>query len=76
MKKWINIFLTSNEASYRLLRTIVQGVIGVLMSNIDVIIGTFSIDPALKSVIVALSMCILSPIMAELGKRNEANYGM
>lgn len=71
MKKWLNTFLSSNEASYRLLRTIAQGVIGVLIANIDVIIGTFSIDPALKGVITALSMCILSPIMAELGKKNE-----
>ena len=30
-------FLTSNETSYRLARTILQGIIGVLMANLDVI---------------------------------------
>ena len=73
MKKWINTFLTSNDACYRLLRTIVQGVLGVLIANIDVIIGTFCFDPAVKAVIVALCMCVLSPIMAEIGKNISTN---
>ena len=46
----------------------VQGIIGVLISNLDLIIGELSIDPAFKPAITALVMSILSPIMSELGK--------
>lgn len=60
-------FLSDNSAEMRLARTIVQGVIGVLVSNLDVILGTFSIDPTLKPVVAALVMAVLAPIMAALG---------
>ena len=60
-------FFQSNELIYRLLRTIVQGIIGVLIANLDVIIGTFAIDPTWKPIIVAGCMAVLSPIMAEMG---------
>ena len=63
-----NEFLTSNSTWCRLLRTIFQGIIGVLISNLDLIIGEFNIDPAFKPAITALVMAILSPIMSELGK--------
>lgn len=64
-------FLSSNESKYRLLRTIVQGVIAVLIANLDVLFGFFTISPELKAVIVAVIMAILSPIMAEIGKANN-----
>ena len=64
-------FLQSNETIYRLLRTIAQAVIGVIIANIDVIIGTFTMDVVWKPIIVALVMAILSPIMAELGKDKD-----
>lgn len=64
----MNTFLTSNETKYRLLRTIVQGVLGVLIANMDMLVGAIAIDPAFKPVIVALVMAVLSPVMAELGK--------
>lgn len=63
-----NDFLHSNDTKWRLARTIVQGIIGVLISNLDLIIGELSIDPAFKPAITALVMSILSPIMSELGK--------
>ncbi len=62
-------FLTDNSAEMRMYRTIVQGLIGVVVSNIDVILGQFWINPALKPVIAAAVMAVLAPIMAELGKR-------
>ena len=65
-------FFESNELKYRLLRTIIQGVIGVLVANIDLIIGFIPIIPeALRGVIVLIIMAVLSPIMAELGKRDK-----
>lgn len=64
-------FLTSNEWQYRLLRTIIQGVLGVIVANLDLILGTISIDPSLKPMIVALVMAFLSPIMALLGAKED-----
>ena len=64
----MNTFLTSNEAKWRLARTIVQGILGVLVANIDTLAGTVVLDPAQRAVIVALVMAILSPMMAALGK--------
>ena len=64
-------FLTSNDASYRLARTILQGFIGVIIANIDVIIGTFTISSEWRPIIVALCMAILSPIMAAIGGSDD-----
>ena len=60
-------FLTSNEPRYRLARTIVQGIIGVLVANLDLLVGLTPIEPALRPVITGLVMAVLSPIMAMLG---------
>ena len=64
-------FFQSNEAKYRLLRTIVQGIIGVIIANLDTLIGLTDIPVAVKPIIVALVMAILSPIMAEMGRKEE-----
>ena len=69
----MNAFLTSNETQYRLARTIVQGVLGVLIANMDVIVGSYVLDPAQRALAVALVMAVLSPVMAELGKMMEAD---
>ena len=60
-------FLGSNETKYRLLRTILQGVIGVLIANADLLVSAWNFTPEVKAFIVALVMAILSPIMSELG---------
>jgi hypothetical protein len=65
-------FLTSNDWKFRLLRTIVQGVLGVVVANADVITGMFVIDPTMKALIVAFVMAVLSPIMAALGGGGDA----
>ena len=64
-------FLKSNDAKYRLLRTIFQGVIGVVIANLDLLLGYVVFDPQTRAVIVALVMAILSPIMAELGNHED-----
>lgn len=64
-------FLGSNETKDRLGRTILQGVIGVIVAYIDVIIGIIAIPNELRPMIVALVMAILSPIMSELGVENS-----
>lgn len=63
----MNRLFIRNDWKYRLLRTIIQGVIGVLIANLDVIFGVFSWSPEVKALIVALTMAILSPIMAAMG---------
>lgn len=63
----MNTFLTSNDTRYRLLRTILQGIIGVLIANLDLLIGYAAIPTELRPVIVAAVMAVLSPIMSELG---------
>lgn len=64
-------FFQSNETLYRVLRTIVQAVIGVLIANVDKVISAIDISEVWKPIIVALVMAILSPIMAEIGKAQE-----
>lgn len=60
-------FLTGNEWNWRLLRTIAQGVLGVFVANIDMIIGAAVLDPAMRALVVAFMMVVLSPITAEIG---------
>ncbi|MBQ9001690.1 MAG: hypothetical protein IJ087_07550 [Eggerthellaceae bacterium] len=61
-------FLTGNEWQWRLLRTIAQGILGVIVANIDVLVGAVVLDPASRAIVVALCMAVLSPVMAEIGK--------
>lgn len=67
MSNWLN----DNSTKGKLIRTIVQGVIGVLIANLDMLIGMVQIQPELKPMIVALVMAVLSPIMSEMGKYSE-----
>lgn len=69
----MNTFLTSNEAKYRLARTILQGIIGIVIANIDLIMGQVILDPSQRAVVVALVMAILSPLMAALGQTTLYN---
>lgn len=68
-------FLTSNDWRWRLARTIVQGVIAVIVANLDMLVGVWQIDPSIKAVVVALIMAVLSPVMALLGGEPEAIEG-
>lgn len=68
-------FLTSNKWQYRLLRTIVQGVLGVVVANLDLIVGACVLDPSQRALVVALVMAVLSPIMAALGGNEDELEG-
>lgn len=67
----MNKFLTSNDWKYRLARTIVQGILGVIVANIDLIVGAAIFDPSQRALVVALVMAVLSPIMATLGGEGD-----
>ena len=60
-------FLTSNEWQWRLARTVVQGVLGVFVANVDLIVGFAVMDPTMRALVVAFVMAVLSPVMAEIG---------
>lgn len=53
-------FLTSNEWPWRLARTIVQGVLGVVVANVDVLVGCAVLEPEWRAVVVALVMAVLA----------------
>ena len=71
----MNTFLTSNDWKYRLLRTIIQGILGVVVANLDLIVGACVLDPSQRALVVALVMAVLSPIMAQLGKSADESEG-
>ena len=69
-------FLRSNKTRYRLFRTIIQGIIGVVIANADFLISGLNFSPEAKAFIVALVMAILSPIMSELGNNEPEEVNM
>lgn len=71
-------FLTSNGRQWRLARTVAQGVLGLVVANLDMLVGCAVLDPAWRAVVVALVMAVLSLVMAELGAaaaKKEAENG-
>ena len=63
--------LNGNGWEWRLLRTVLQGLLGVLTANADFLAGQWVLDPEWRCLVVALVMAVLSPVMAELGRRVE-----
>lgn len=50
----MNEFLASNEWYWRLARTILQGVLGVVIANIDLIMDWCVLDPSVRGLVVAI----------------------
>ena len=46
-----------------------QGVPGVVVVNIDLLVGTALLGPTWRALVVALVMAVLTPVMAEVGAR-------
>lgn len=44
-----------------------QGVLGVVVANVDLLVGTAVLDPTWRALVVALVMAVLTPVMAEIG---------
>lgn len=68
----MNEFLTGNER-WRLVRTVAQGVLGVVVANLDLLVGTMALAPEWRALVVALAMAVPSPVMAEVGKHVNAD---
>lgn len=69
----MDLFLTSNEWQWRLLRTVVQGVLGVVVANVGLLMGVAVLDPTWRALCMAMVMAVLSPVMAELGKADDSD---
>ena len=69
----MNPFLTSNEWQWRLLRTVAQGVLGVVVANVGLLMGVAVLDPTWRARCVAMVMAVLSSVMAELGKACDSD---
>lgn len=69
----MNLFLTSNEWQWRLLRTVVQDVPGVMVANVGLLMGVAALDPTWRAPCMAMVMAVLSPAMAELGKADDSD---
>lgn len=68
----MNEFLTSNEPKYRLARTIVQGLLGVVVTVLPQVVGLWQLDSTTSAAVVAVVMAVLSPLMAAMGDSEEA----
>lgn len=69
----MNRFLTSNERQWRFMRTVVQVVLGVVVANVDLLMGVVVLDPTRRALCVAMVMAVLSPVIAELGKASDSD---
>lgn len=65
MREILDKFFHSNDWLWRLGRTIVQGIFAVIIKALAS--GTFNV----QDLIIPIVMCILSPIMAEMGKTKQ-----
>lgn len=59
-------FLTSNDTEMRLIRTIVQGLVSVLIVAVPLALGGIIKDATWASIATAAIMCVLSPVMSML----------
>lgn len=63
-------FLTSEKTEMRLARSIVQGVLSVLIVAVPLVLGGVIEDPTWASIATAAIMCVLSPLMAMMRTGN------
>lgn len=57
-------FLTSEKTEMRLARSVVQGLLSVLIVAVPLVLGGVVEDPTWASIATAAIMCVLSPLMA------------
>lgn len=57
-------FLNSEKTKYRLLRTIIQGLVSVAIVSVPVLVANIGLDTMTASIVTAAIMCVLSPLMS------------
>ena len=63
-------FLTSESTEMRLARSVVQGLVSVLIVAVPLVLGGVIEDATWASIATAAIMCVLSPVMAMLRSGN------
>ena len=63
-------FLNSEKTEMRLARSIVQGLLSVLIVAVPLVLGGVVEDPTWASIATAAIMCVLSPLMAMMRTGN------
>lgn len=61
-------FLNGNNLKFRLLRTIFEGIVSVLLVNAAIIVAWANMPPEVASIITALVVAVLSPVLNVLRK--------
>ena len=64
-------FLCGNEWWWRLARTVAQGVLGVVVANLDMIVGVTALSPEWRALVVALVMAVIGEGSPEGGDGRE-----
>lgn len=64
-------FLTNNRWPWQLVRTIAQGVLGVVVANVNMLVGWAVFELTWRAVVVALVITMLTPVTAALGAGHE-----
>lgn len=57
-------FLKDDSTEMRLLRSVVQGLVSVLIVAVPLVMGGFITDPTMASLATAALMCFISPFMS------------
>lgn len=65
----MNWFFESNTPAARVMRTIVQGVIGAVIAWLTVISG--QVPEIVSMLVIPVTMAVLSPIMGWIGEKNQ-----
>lgn len=70
-------FINSNALSMRLLRTILEGVLAVVVVAVPLAVGLLQLSPEAASVVTAIVVAVLSPCLALLktGNPEDAKEG-
>lgn len=63
-------FLNDNTMKMRLIRTIFEGVLSVLVVSVPIIVGWLALTPEMASMLTALIMCVITPILSMLRTKN------
>lgn len=63
-------FINSDSLTARLVRTIFQNLLGIIVANAAIFGGIATQDPQLAAIITAVVVCIASPVMALFKSKN------
>ena len=63
---FIDKFFTEQGKKWKIWRTIIAGIIGIIISYIPQLVSHFTLDPLWQPIIIGLVMAVLKPINDEI----------